>query len=58
MNYLIRDIDINLWAEVKHKATLERKSMKEAIFEGLRLYALNGNEPAASKGKKAKKKGD
>ena len=29
--------DIELWSRAKAKATLERKSMKEVLFEGLNL---------------------
>jgi hypothetical protein len=35
MDYILRDIDIELWSKVKEKATLERKTMREVIFEGL-----------------------
>ena len=52
MNYFLRDVDIELWAQVKQKATIERKSMRDVIFEGLRLY-LN---PPASESVKAKPK--
>ena len=52
MDYFLREIDIELWARVKQKATLERKSMREVIFEGLQLY-LN---PPASESVKAKPK--
>ncbi len=47
-----RDVDIELWAQVKQKATIERKTMRDVIFEGLRLY-LN---PPASESVKAKPK--
>ena len=39
MDYILRDIHIELWSEVKAKATLERKTMQEVIFESLKwLY--------------------
>ncbi len=50
MNYFLRDIDINLWAEAKQKATIERKSMRDVLFEGLRLY-LNPSQCTSAKGK-------
>ena len=36
MDYILRDIDIELWSKVKAKATLERKTMREVSFEGLK----------------------
>jgi len=38
MDYILRDIDIELWSKVKAKATLERKTMREVIFESLKHY--------------------
>jgi len=38
VDYILRDIDIELWSKVKAKATLERKTMCEVIFEGLKWY--------------------
>jgi len=38
MDYILRDIDIELWSKVKAKATLERKTMREVIFENLKWY--------------------
>jgi len=37
MHYILRDID-ELWSKVKAKATLERKTMREVIFERLKRY--------------------
>jgi hypothetical protein len=54
MDYILRDIDIELWSKVKAKATLERKTMREAIFEGLKWYA--SDEPSATHQKKKEKK--
>ena len=42
MDYILRDIDIELWSKVKAKATLERKTMREVIFEGLKWYITPG----------------
>lgn len=56
MDYILRDIDIELWSKVKAKATLERITMREAIFEGLKWYAASVENPAAPR-KKSKKKG-
>ena len=56
MDYILRDIDIELWSKVKAKATLERKTMREAIFEGLKWYAAVENSANPQK-KKGKKKG-
>lgn len=57
MDYILRDIDIELWSKVKAKATLERKSMREVIFEGLKWY-IKSVETAVGfdKKKKGKKK--
>jgi hypothetical protein len=38
MDYILRDIDIELWSKVKGKVTLECKTMREVIFEGLKWY--------------------
>ena len=57
MDYILRDIDIELWSKVKAKATLERKTMREAIFEGLKWYIMPAETATGSdKKKKAKKK--
>ncbi len=51
------DIDIELWSKVKAKATLERKTMREVIFEGLKWYITPAETATGSdKKKKAKKK--
>ena len=58
MDYILRDIDIELWSKVKAKATLERKTVREAIFEGLKWYVKAAtNSPTSPKKKKGKKKG-
>ncbi len=57
MDYILRDIDIELWSKVKAKATLERKTMREVIFEGLKWYVTLAEVPATSQKKKEKKKG-
>jgi hypothetical protein len=54
MDYILRDIDIELWSKVKAKATLERKTMREAIFEGLKWY-ITVDASAGSNKKKVKK---
>jgi hypothetical protein len=56
MDYILRDIDINLWAQAKQKATVERKSMREVLFEGLKWYVTPAEIPATPQ-KKGKKKG-
>ena len=38
MDYILRDIDVELWSEVRAKETLERKTMREVIFGGLNWY--------------------
>ncbi len=56
MDYILRDIDIELWSKVKAKATLERKTMREAIFESLKWYITPAGATARSdKRKKCKK---
>jgi hypothetical protein len=58
MDYILRDIDIELWSKVKAKATLERKTMREVIFESLKGYIMPVEAAAGSeKKKKVKKKG-
>ena len=58
MDYILRDIDIELWSKVKAKATLERKTMREVIFEGLQWYINPAQTSAGSdRTKKGKKKG-
>jgi len=57
VDYILRDIDIELWSKVKAKATLERKTMREVIFEGLKWYIKSVEDPASDKRKKEKKKG-
>ncbi len=52
---ILRDIDIELWSKVK--ATLERKTMREVIFESLRWY-ITPVETSLDKKKKGKKKTD
>jgi len=54
MDYILRDIDIELWSKVKAKATLERKTMREAIFESLKWY-ITVDASACSDKKKVKK---
>ena len=56
MDYILRDIDIELWSKVKAKATLERKTMREVIFEGLQWYIRPGGATASSDKKKKGKK--
>jgi len=36
MDYILKDVGIGLWNKVK--ANLERNSMSEVIFEGLKWY--------------------
>ncbi len=56
MDYILRDIDIELWSKVKAKATLERKTMREVIFEGLKWYVTPGETTISEKKKKGKKR--
>ena len=55
MDYILRDIDIELWSKVKAKATLERKTMREVILESLNQY-ITSMEPTAISDKKKKRK--
>jgi len=57
MDYILRDIDIELWSKVKAKATLERKTMREVIFEGLKWYVTPVEPAATPQKKKGKRKG-
>jgi hypothetical protein len=36
MDYILRDIDMELWSKVKAKATLEHRTMREVIFGSLK----------------------
>jgi hypothetical protein len=58
MDYILRDIDIELWSKVKAKATLERKTMREVIFESLKWYVTPVAVSAGSDKKKRAKKKD
>ncbi len=55
MDYILRDIDIELWSKVKAKATLERKTMREVIFDGLKWYVTPAEIPATPQKKKGEK---
>jgi hypothetical protein len=57
MDYILRGIDVNLWAQAKQEATVERKSMREVLFEGLKWYVTLAEIPATLQKKKGKKKG-
>ena len=57
MDYVLKDIDLVLWSKVKAKATLERKTMKDVLFEGLEWYVTSEGNPATHQKKKGKKKG-
>jgi hypothetical protein len=46
-----------LWSKVKATATVERKSMREGLFEGLKWYVTPEEIPAAPHKKKGKKRG-
>lgn len=56
--YILRDIDIELWSKVKAKATLERKTMREVIFESLKQYITPVEITASPDKKKRGKKKD
>jgi hypothetical protein len=58
MNYILRDIDIELWSKVKAEEALERKTMWEVILESLKWY-LKPAEIATSseRGKRAIEEG-
>jgi hypothetical protein len=58
MDYILRDIYIELWSKVKAKATLERKTMREVIFEGLKWYIRPAETTTSSDKKKKGKKKD
>lgn len=50
-------ISIELWSKVKAKATLDRQTMREVIFESPKLYITPVETSATSdKKKKGKKK--
>jgi len=56
MGYILRDIDIELWSMVKANATLERKTMREVIFESPRQYITRVETTATPDRKKKGKK--
>ena len=58
MDYILRDIDIELWSKVKAKATLERKTMREVIFEGLKWYVIPEETTGIHNKKRKTKKKD
>ena len=44
MDYIPRDIGIELWSKIKAKATLEHKTMREVIFrESPTVYNVSGS---------------
>jgi len=48
-----------LWSKVRAKATLERKTMREVVFESLKWYIMPVETATSSdKKKKGKKKAD
>ena len=57
MDYILRDSDTELWSKVNAKATLERKTMREVLFESLKEY-ITPVETSLDKKKKGKKKTD
>jgi len=58
MDCILRDIDIELWSKVKAEATLERKTMREVIFESLKWYiAPMDTATSPCKKKKGEKEG-
>jgi len=56
MDYILKDIDINLWAQAKQKATIERKSIREVLLEGLKWYVAPEELPATPQKKKGEKR--
>jgi len=58
MDYILRDIDIELWSKFKEKGTLERKTMREVIFESLKQYITPMETTTSSDKKKKGKKKD
>jgi len=39
MNYILRNVDADLWAKVKEKAALEGRHMRGVLMKLLELYA-------------------
>jgi hypothetical protein len=58
MDYILRDIGRELWSKAKEKATLERKTMREVIFESLKWYIKPAEIATSSEKKKKGKKSD
>ena len=56
--YILRGIDIELWSKAKAKATLERKTIREVIFESLKWYIKPTEIATSSEKKKKGKKSD
>ncbi len=56
IDYILRGIEIELWSKVKAKATLERKTVREVIFEDLKWYLTPVEIPASSDKKKKGKR--
>ena len=52
MDYILTDINIELWSKVRAKATLERKTMREVIFEGLKWYVTASEIPSKEEAEK------
>ncbi len=54
----MKGIGIELWSKVKAKATLERKTMREVIFESLKWYVKPAEMATSSEKEKKGKKND
>ncbi len=57
-DHVRKDIDMELWGKAKAKATLERKTMCEVIFEGLKWYLKPTEIAIFSEKKKKGRKSD
>ena len=52
-DYLLRNVEDGLWRQVKARAALEGKDMREVIIEALREYVSQGmDETKPKRGKK------
>jgi hypothetical protein len=52
-------INTESWSKVKAKATLERQTMREVIFEGLQQYIIVVQNPSSpNKKRKGEKKAE
>ncbi len=52
IDYFLRNVEDPLWRQVKARAALEGRDVRDVIIESLKRYVTAGMETAEKKGKK------